>query len=66
MFFEQQISLLQWLLKDHVTEDWSNDVEKSDLHQKKILTQKIIFIILYIYNIIEFQNITDFTVLLIK
>ncbi len=34
MFFEQQISLLQWLLKDHVTEDWSNDVEKSDLHQK--------------------------------
>ncbi len=27
LLFEQQISILVWFLKDHVTEDWSNDAE---------------------------------------
>jgi len=29
MFLEQQISILEWFLKDHVTEDWSNDGENT-------------------------------------
>ncbi len=31
MFLEQQISILEWFLKDHVTEDWSNNAENTDL-----------------------------------
>ncbi len=31
MFLEQQISILEWFLKDHVTEDWSNDDENTAL-----------------------------------
>ncbi len=31
MLLEQQISILEWFLKDHDTEDWSNDAENSDL-----------------------------------
>ncbi len=27
MFLENQISILEWFLKDHVIEDWSNDAE---------------------------------------
>ncbi len=27
MFLKQPISILEWFLKDHVTEDWSNDAE---------------------------------------
>jgi len=30
MFFEQQMSTLEGFLKDHVTEDWSNDAENSE------------------------------------
>ncbi len=37
MFPEQQISKLDWFLKDHVTEDWSNDDENSALHDTKLL-----------------------------
>jgi len=25
---KKQISILEWYMKDHVTEDWSNDAEK--------------------------------------
>ncbi len=28
MFFEHQISILEWFLKGHVTEDWSNNADK--------------------------------------
>ncbi len=32
MFHEQQISILEWFLRDHVdTEDWSNDAENTAL-----------------------------------
>ncbi len=32
MFLEQQISILEWFLKDHAhTEDWNNDAENSVL-----------------------------------
>ncbi len=31
MFLEQQISILEWFLKDHVTLKTSNDDENSDL-----------------------------------
>ncbi len=31
MFLEQQISILEWFLKNHVTENWSNDAENSAL-----------------------------------
>ncbi len=31
MFLEQRISILDWFLKDHVTEDWSNDAENTAL-----------------------------------
>ncbi len=34
MFLEQQISILEWFLKDHVTEDWSNDAENSAVHHR--------------------------------
>ncbi len=29
---EQQSSMLEWFLKDHVTEDWSNDAENTAAH----------------------------------
>ncbi len=29
--FLEQIIILEWFLKDHVTEDWSNDAENSAL-----------------------------------
>ncbi len=31
MFPEQQLSISEWFLKNHVTEDWSNDAENSAL-----------------------------------
>ncbi len=31
MFNEHQISISEWYMKDHVTEDWSNDAENSAL-----------------------------------
>ncbi len=31
MILDQQISILEWFLKDHVMEDWSNDAENSAL-----------------------------------
>ncbi len=31
MFIEQQISILEWFLKDYVTHDMSNDAEKLSL-----------------------------------
>ncbi len=34
MFLEQQIIILESFLKDHDTEDWSNDVENSILLSK--------------------------------
>jgi len=37
MFLEHQISILEWFLKDHVTEDWSNDAENSALHHRNKL-----------------------------
>ncbi len=41
MFLEQQISILEWFLKDHVIEDWSNDAENSALYHKNKLHFKI-------------------------
>ncbi len=35
MFLEQQLIILEWFLKDHVTEDWSNDAENSALNTGK-------------------------------
>ncbi len=35
MFIEQQISILERFLKDHVTEDCSNDAENSALPSQK-------------------------------
>ncbi len=35
MFLEQKICILEWFLKDHVTEDWSNAAENSALHPRK-------------------------------
>ncbi len=29
MFLEQQISILEWILKDHDSQDWRNDAENS-------------------------------------
>ncbi len=40
MFLEQQIRILEWFLKDHVTEDWSNDAENSALHHMNKLNFK--------------------------
>ncbi len=37
MFLEQQISILEWFLKDHVTEDWSNFDENLALHHRNNL-----------------------------
>ncbi len=36
--FEQQISRLEWFLKDHVTEDWSNDAENSAFLSQELIT----------------------------
>jgi len=51
MFLEHKTSILERFLKDHVTEDWSNDAE---------ITTPLFQIV------ITFHNITDFTVFLIK
>ncbi len=41
MFFEQQISILEWFVKDHVTlKDWSNDAENTALHHRNKLHLK--------------------------
>ncbi len=49
MFLEQQISILEWFLKHHVTQDWSNDAEKSALitgaHYIVIYIQKEIILL---------------------
>jgi len=37
MFLEQQISILEGFLKDHVTKDWSNDAESSAFHLRNEL-----------------------------
>ncbi len=39
MFLDQQISTLEWFLKDH-TEDWSNDAENAALHHRNKLPQR--------------------------
>ncbi len=36
-----KIILLEWFLKDHVTEDWSNAAENTALHHKNKLYFKI-------------------------
>ncbi len=41
MFFEQQIIILEWFLKD--TEDWSNDAENSALQHRNKLHFKIYY-----------------------
>ncbi len=40
--FEQQIVILEWFLKDHVSEDWSNGAENSALHHRNKLHLKIL------------------------
>ncbi len=60
VFFEHQISILEWFLKDHVTQDWSNDAENSALHHKNKLYFKI-----DILNVI-FYNVKFFSLFLIK
>ncbi len=44
-FFLQQNSKLEWFLKNHDTEDWSNDAENSAL-----ITEIIFFFIIYSYR----------------
>jgi len=39
MFLEQQIIILERFLKDHVTEDWSNDAENTAQILKYIQTE---------------------------
>jgi len=34
MFLELQIRILERFLKDHVTQEWSNDAEMSALYQR--------------------------------
>jgi len=36
MFIGQQTIILEWFLKDHVTEDWSNDAENSALRTESL------------------------------
>ncbi len=47
MFLEQQLIILEWFLKDHVTEDWSNDAENSALNTGKSNTNFRILVLLY-------------------
>jgi len=45
MIIEQTICILEWFLKDHDTEDWSNAAEISALqHMKKLRFQIYIHI----------------------
>jgi len=41
IFLEHHISILEWFLKDHATEDWSNDDENTALHHRNTLHLKI-------------------------
>jgi len=60
MFLEQEISTLEWFLKDHVTEDWSND--SGDL----FVPSHYIYIVPFIIYSNGKHNITAFAVFLLK
>ncbi len=40
MFLEQQIRILEWCLKDHDTEDWSNAAENQLCHHINYIKKK--------------------------
>ncbi len=58
MFLKQQISILEWFLKNHVTEDWSNNAECSFAITRinYILKCNFINILLYYYLLYFWSN----------